>query len=162
MDETQAKHIGSKQGIISVGIGLLVAQFIMASMISSDNGFIKAFFWFTDVDYKLNILVGAIAMLFCGHFYGKIAGKLILLKKWNFIVVGFLTGMAVLLSTAFLSGWLGFFQEGLDNFGGLGNPFFDYIFKPLYWISLFGIIPSLVVGVWFGWRIKRKGKTLEK
>lgn len=160
MTETEAKKIGSRQGLISVGLGLLIAQLIMTSLISSDKGFFKAFFWFTTINYKLNIFVGAIIMLLNGHIFGQLAGKAILIKKGNFILVGFLCGMAVLLTTAFLSGWTGFIQEGIDNIGTNDNPFEDYIFKPLYWVTIFGIVPAFLVGIWFGGQIKRKGKRI--
>jgi hypothetical protein len=160
MTETEAKKIGSRKGLISVGLGLLIAQLIMTSLISSDKGFFKAFFWFTTITYKLNIFVGAIIMLLSGHIFGQLAGKAILIKKRNFILVGFLCGMAVLLTTAFLSGWTGFIQEGIDNIGTNDNPFEDYIFKPLYWVTIFGIVPAFLVGIWFGGQIKRKGKRI--
>lgn len=156
MTETEAKRIGSIQGLISVGIGLAIAQLIM-TFISSDEGFFKAFFWFTTISYKLNIFIGAIIMLLCGHFFGRIAGKQIIIKKHNFILVGLLSGIAVLLTTAFFSGWTGFFQEGVDNIGTYDNPFEDYIFKPLFWVTIFGILPALLVGIWFGGQINRKG-----
>jgi hypothetical protein len=158
MTETEAKKIGSRQGLISVGLGLLIAQLIMTTLISSDKGFFKAFFWFTTINYKLNIFIGAIIMLLSGHFFGQLAGKAILIKKSNFILVGFLCAISVLLTTAFFSGWTGFIQEGIDNIGNNDNPFEDYIFKPLYWVTIFGIVPALLVGIWFGGQIKRKGR----
>jgi hypothetical protein len=157
MTATEAKKIGGKQGLIFGGLGILIAQLIMTAMISSDQSFFKAFVWFLDVDYKLNLFIGCIIMLLCGYCYGKIAGRAILIKQRNFILVGFLSAMAVLLTTAFLAGWVGFFQEGIDNIGTNDNPFEDYIFKPFFWITLFGIIPALLVGIWFGILIKRKG-----
>ena len=156
MTEAEAKKIGSRQGLIYSGLGVVIAQSIMTAMFSSDQNFFKAFFWVTSVNYKLNLLVGIIILLLSGHFYGQIAGRAILIKKRNFILVGFLCGMAVLLTTAFLSGWTGFFQEGIHNIGTNADPFEDYIFKPLYWVTMFGIIPALLVGIWFGGQIKRK------
>ncbi len=160
MTVIKAKQIGSKQGLISVGLGLLIAQLIMTWM-SSDNGIIKGFLWFTTINYKLNIFIGAIIMLLCGHFYGQIAGTQIIIKKRNFILIGFFTGIAVLITTAFLCGWTGFFQEGIHNIGTDDNPFQDYIFKPLFWVTIFGIIPAFLVGIWFGGQIKSKGRKLE-
>ncbi|WP_373060435.1 hypothetical protein [Zunongwangia sp. H14] len=158
MTLTEAKKIGSRQGLISVGLGLLIAQLIMTLMISTDEGFIKAFFWFTDIDYWINILIGAVIMLACGHFYGQLAGKLILIKKWKSVLTGFLIGLAVILTTTFFASWTGFIQEGIDNIGTNDDPFFDYIFKPMYWVTMFGLIPAVVVGAWFGGRIKKIGK----
>ncbi|MEL7006345.1 MAG: hypothetical protein AAFN93_27005 [Bacteroidota bacterium] len=154
---TKAKKIGSRQGLISVGLGVLIAQLIMTLLISSDEGIIEGFFWFTDVSYWFNILVGVIIMLVCGHFYGQLAGKLILINKWNYVLTGTLVGLAIILTTTFFASWVGFFQEGLDYIGSNDNPFFDYIFKPMYWVTLVGLIPSLLVGSWFGRQIKKKG-----
>ncbi|HJW17340.1 MAG TPA: hypothetical protein VJ499_09465, partial [Flavisolibacter sp.] len=125
MTEVDAKRIGSNQGLISVGLGLLIAQFIMTAIISPDKGFFKAFFWVATIDYKMNIFIGAIIMLLCGHFYGQLAGKAILIRNRNFILVGFLCGAAVLLTTGFLAGWTGFIQEGIDNIGTNEDPFGD-------------------------------------
>jgi hypothetical protein len=70
--------------------------------------------------------------------------------------------MAVLLTTAFLSGWTGFVQEGIDNIGTIDDPLVDYILKPFYWVTIFGAVPALIVGVWCGARIKAKGGRLHE
>ncbi|WP_461069585.1 hypothetical protein [Spirosoma horti] len=79
-------------------------------------------------------------------------------KKWNYVLTGFLTGLAVIITTTFFASWTGFIQEGIDNIGTNDNPFFDYIFKPMYWVTMFGLIPALLVGIWFGSQIKKKGQ----
>ena len=160
MTEKEAKKIGSLKGLIAVGIGLLIAQVIMTALLSTDEGLMKAFFWFTTFSYKLNILIGAIIMLLSGLVFGAWAGKAILIKGKNFILVGFLSGMAVLISTAFMCGWTGFIQEGIDNIGTEDNPFEDYILKPLFWVTIFGAVPAFLVGIWFGKQIKVAGKKL--
>jgi hypothetical protein len=91
-----------------------------------------------------------------------LAGKAILIKKRNFFWVGCLCGTAVLLTTAFLAGWTGFVQEGIDKIRTSDNPFVDYIFKPFFWVTIFGAIPALIVGIWFDLQIKAKGKKLEE
>ena len=158
MTSTEAKKIGSRQGLISVGLGLLIAQLIMTLLCSADEGFPEGFFWFMDIGYWINILIGALIMIACGHFYGQLAGKLILIQRWNYLLTGILIALAVILTTTFFASWVGFFKEGIDNIGGNDNPFFDYIIKPMFWVTLFGLIPALIVGSWFGARIKKKGK----
>jgi hypothetical protein len=152
MTEIEAKKIGSKQGLLSVGIGLFIAQLIM-TLFSSD------FFWFTDASFKLNLAIGIMIMLTSGHIFGQLAGKAILIKKRNYVMTGFSYGMAVLMTTTFLSSWVGFFQEGGNNIGTNDNPFEDYILKPVFWIFLFGLIPSFLVGIWFGKQIKKNEKS---
>lgn len=158
MTEAEAKKIGSRQGLICSALGVLTAQLIMTAMLSSNQNVYTAFFWFTTVNFKFNLIVGVVILLLCGHFYGQIAGKAILIKHRNFILVGFLCGIAVLLTNAFLSGWTGFLQEGIDNIGTNDNPFEDYIFKPLFWVTLFGIMPAVLLGIWLGGQINRKGR----
>lgn len=162
MNLSNAKIIGSKQGLISVGFGVLIAQLIITFMLSFDEGIIDAFFWFIDIDFLLHIIIGVIIMFVCGHLYGKLAGKLILNRKFNYLLVGSLCGLAVILTTTFFASWTGFIQEGLDNIGTNDNPFFDYIFKPMYWVTLVGFIPAILVGFWFGHSIFKKGNKYQK
>jgi hypothetical protein len=96
-------------------------------------------------------------MLFFGYFYGKLAGKSILINKSNYILSGILCCMAILVTTAFLSSCILFFQEGLEDFGNNGSPFVDYVFKPTCWIFFAGIIPAFLIGIWLGNRIRKRG-----
>ena len=162
MNLSNAKRIGSKQGLISVGFGVLIAQLMITFMLSFDEGLIDAFFWFIDIDFLLHIIIGVFIMFVSGHFYGKLAGKLILNRKLNYLLVGSLCGLAVILTTTFFASWTGFIQEGLDNIGTNDNPFFDYIFKPMYWVTLVGFIPAILVGFWFGHSIFKKGTKYQK
>ena len=153
-----AEKIGSRQGLISVGIGVLIAQLIMTYMMSIGKGWAQAFFWFTDTKYVLNVFIGVLIMFIAGYFLGKLAGKLIIIKQWNYALTGCLVGIEILLITTFITSWVGFFQEGISQMGTESNPLYDYIVKPMYWVTIFGAIPALLVGVWFGWQIKKKGE----
>ena len=160
MDITRAEKIGSRQAIKGVTIGLIIAQLIM-TLLSSDNGFINGFLWFTHFNYNLNLLIGALCMYLCGHLYGRRAGYEIIIKNKDSLLVGFKYGLFIIVTTAFLSSWTGFFQEGIDKIGKDDDPFVDYIFKPVFWVFIVGIVPCLFVGLWFGNSIKRQGeKTL--
>ena len=37
----------------------------------------------------------------------------------------------------------------------------DYYHKPRYWITIFGAIPSIIIGFWLGIQIKKQGYKLE-
>ena len=156
MTQKEAEKIGGALGLVYAGVGIIIAQLIFMTILASEKGFWKGFFWFTTVNYKLNLFIGIVMICSCGYYYGKLAGKQILFKERHFVLVGILTGIAVLISTAFLSGWTGFFQEGIRNIGTDDNPFVDYILKPFFWITLFGIIPAIIVGVIFGFNIVKK------
>ncbi len=154
MTEREAKKIGSRQGLLSVGIGLLTAQILMMWFFSQ-HGIIQGFLWFTTFRYNLNVVIGAIIMLLSGHVFGQIAGKAILLQKRNYLLIGIVCGLAVLTTSAFLASWIAFFQEGIPLLGTNDDPFFDYIYKPVFWIVCGGILPVVFVGMWFGRQIKK-------
>jgi len=157
MEITRAEKIGSRQAIKGVTIGLIIAQLIM-TLLSSDNGFIKGFCWFINFNYNFNLLIGALWMYLCGHLFGQRAGYEIIINSKNSLLVGYKYGLLIIVTTAFLSSLTGFFQEGIDKIGKDDDPFVHYILKPVFWIFIFGIIPCLFVGLWFGNSIKRQGK----
>jgi hypothetical protein len=97
-------------------------------------------------------------MYLCGHLFGQRAGYEIIINSKNSLLVGFKYGLLIIVTTAFLSSLTGFFQEGIDKIGKDDDPFVDYIFKPVFWIFIFAIVPCLFVGLWFGISIKRQGK----
>ena len=99
-------------------------------------------------------------MFGAGYLFGRLAGNLIIMKGKNSKVIGIITGIVVLFSTSFLTSWVGFFQEGIDSIGTSDNPFVDYIFKPVFWVTIFGLIPSTIVGVWFGIRVRKEGEKM--
>ena len=156
MDIVNAEKIGSRQAIKAVTIGLIVAQLIM-TLLSSDNGILNGFLWFTHFNYNLNLLIGVFFMYACGHLYGRRAGYEIIIKNKDSLLVGFKYGLLTIVTTAFLASWTGFFQEGIDNIGTDDNPFIDYIIKPVFWVFVFGFVPSLFIGLWFGNSIKKRG-----
>ena len=149
-----SKKIGSKQGLKSVGIGLSIAQLIM-TLFNSVQGFFWAFFWFINVSFSLNIAIGVIIMITLGYFYGQSAGEEILIKKRNCFGAGIKYGMVTLLMTSFLASWIGFFQECTNSSDTLIQSFENYIITPVFSIFIFGFIPVLLVGIWFGWQIKK-------
>lgn len=157
MDTYKAKKIGSRQAIKAVTIGLIIAQSIMSLPSIADNGFLKGFFWFLDESFRYNILIAIICMYLCGHLFGQRAGYEILIRNRNNFIIGILCGLLIIVTTTFLAGLVGFFQEGLDDIGSNDNPFIDYIIKPVFLVSIFGFAPCLFVGLWFGYSIKKRG-----
>ena len=154
MNTKKAQNIGAKLAVKSMVIGLIIAQSIMTLLASSD-GFLKGFLWFLHDDFFINIIIAIVISLIVSYYIGRLAGKHILINKKNHILIGIGSGLLILFLSSFLSSWVGFFQEGIDNIGTNDNPFFDYIFKPVYWVSLFGLIPVLIVGTVYGIQINK-------
>jgi hypothetical protein len=72
-------------------------------------------------------------------------------------LTGIKYGLLTLLLGTLIGSTVGFIEEGIDNIGTQDDPFYDYYFKPLYWVTTFGIIPVILVGLWFGRQIKKQG-----
>jgi len=155
MTETEAKKIGRKLGLKSALIGLTIAQIIMTSFFIGD-GLLKAFFWFADFSYNLNLAVASLLLLACGYYFGGKAGMQILIQKKESSWVGFKFCFLTLFVTSFFASLIGFFQEGVKNIGTDDNPFEDYLFKPMFWVLLFGILPVVAVGFWLGRKIEKQ------
>ncbi|PNW28710.1 hypothetical protein BKP44_07270 [Formosa algae] len=105
----------------------------------------------------LNLSIGILGLFIGGYFIGKKAETLIKEKNWNSILVGIISLILILLTGIFFGSSVGFFQEGLnhiDRQGQLSDSIFDYYIKPLFWIMLLGILPTILVGGIMGWKIK--------
>lgn len=161
MDIKTAKQIGQRLAIKSGLIGIMIAYAIMAWMISWDANLNKAVFWIADVDFGFNVLVGAIGLLTMAYFFGQLAGVEILVKKKNEKWTGIKYGFLTLTTGTLIGSSVGFIQEGMDDTGGFSNPIYDYYFKPLWWVTIFGTVPVIIVGAWFGRQIKKQGEKVK-
>jgi hypothetical protein len=145
VDTTLAKKIGSKKALKGVVAGLTIAYLIMI-WFSQGFGFLYALLWFKNVEYKFNLVVGVIAILFAGHFFGQKAGLDILIKSKNKFWTGVRCSFSTVLGATVIASLVGILQHiGVDD-----KVFFNYMVKPLFWVAFFGLIPIIIVGLWFG------------
>jgi hypothetical protein len=161
MNEAKAKQIGSRVTAIGITIGLLVAYSIMASF--SYQGTAKSFFsWFFPFINGLwfNFLIALMALYFFGYVFGQKAGYNIIIKNKNFFWAFFKTGLLTLWFATFIGSLVGFFEEGLINDFGLTNAVTDYIGKPLYWVTFFGVPFLIMISPLLGWCIKKTGSKM--
>ncbi|WP_299157021.1 hypothetical protein [uncultured Christiangramia sp.] len=138
----------------SVTIGIIIAYLIPTLLVITEG--INATLWIFKTNYTLNILIGIITFYCSAYFYGKKAGKEILIKKRNYKIVGSKYGFLILITTAIISSLTGFLQEGIYNIGISDDPINDYIFKPTFIILVFGLIPSVIIGLLYGGWIYEK------
>ncbi len=162
MEIKTAKHIGQRLAIKSGLIGLLIAYILFAMLTYSwDEKLSKAIFWIFDVEFWYHLMFGAIGLLAMAYFFGQLAGVEILVNRKNDLWTGVKYGLIILLTGTLIGSSVGFIQEGVDNIGGFSNPFYDYYFKPIYWVTMFGLVPVIIVGLWFGRQIKRQGQKID-
>lgn len=144
-----AKNIGIKKALQCATIGLLIA-FLFMTMLAGWN-----FLWLADWYYLINIIIGIGIFYGLAYLFGKNAGYEILIKKKDSNKVGAKYGFLTLIITAFLVGWTGFVQEGMEPYDTFWDSFEDYIFKPFFWIMVTGFLPAILVGILFGKWIKK-------
>ena len=154
MTRAEVRKIGGRKGLISSVIGLVTSYLIMAVM-TGVGGRGMDLGWIADAGMKLNIVLGAVIMLVSGYLWGQMAGIAILINKKHHLVAGILCGIWALMTAAFLSGLPGFLIEGMPWKYSIKEGFESYVVKPFIWITIFGAVPAVLVGVWMGWRIKR-------
>jgi hypothetical protein len=160
VDTKEAKKIGRHIAIKSGLIGLCIAYLLFAVIkLSWNTNYKKALFWIVDIEFKFHLFIGAVGLLTMAYFFGQLAGVEILIKKRNYWLAGVKYGILVLITGTLIGSSVGFLQEGIKNIGGFSNPFYDYYFKPMYWILMFGIVPAIIVGLLFGLQIKKQGNS---
>ena len=154
IDATTAKKIGYKQAFKAITVGLVIAYIIMASMAGP--------FWLFQFDYAPTILFAGIVLYFVGYFLGGLTGIWIIQKDRPAILFGILGGFLIVWSATFFGSLIGFVKEGLPNQSPISEPFHDYIYKPIALVTMFGFIPIILVGIWFGFSIKRIGDKTQR
>lgn len=154
MTKEAAMWIGSRLAIKSMLIGLLIAQAMM-TLVASDNGLLKGLFWFADFDFLPNIIFAVVVSIVGAYYFGRIAGLRILINGNNEILVGILTGLLIIISSSFLTGWIEFFNEEVYYSKTITEAFKDYVLKPVYVVTLYGFIPVIIVGTIYGIQVKK-------
>ncbi|WP_298313211.1 hypothetical protein [uncultured Aquimarina sp.] len=147
-----AKNIGIRKALQSATIGMFIA-FLFMILLSGGN-----LQWMAEWNYWINIIIGIGIFYGLAYFFGKNAGHEILIQKKSSGKVGAKYGFLTLIITAFLVGWTGFMQEGMEPYDTFWDSFEDYIMKPFFWITIVGLLPAILVGVLFGKWIKKSIK----
>lgn len=152
IDHIVMKKIGYVQAFKAITVGLSVAYLIMACLAGP--------FWLFENGYSLNIIFGAIVTYISGYFFGGLVGIWILEKEFPAILFGIIGGFLIIWSATFIGSLMGYLEEGLAHQNGLSNSFQDYVYKPVELVTIFGFLPIIFVGIWYGLSIKKIGKKI--
>jgi len=145
---------GIKLAYTGITVNIIIAIIIMIAIHGDYSGL-------TDVvsDWPLSLGVGILALYISGKYIGNKMEFLIDHKKWNSILVGIIGSLIILIIGIGFGSTVEFIKEGIENIDSeyrLKNTLIDYYAKPITWILLFGIIPTIVVGGIIGYAIKKK------
>jgi hypothetical protein len=145
---TTIKKIGYKQAFKAIRVGLVIAYVIMALLAGP--------FWLFQFDYAPTILFAAIMIYVARYFFGGLTGIWISKQSRLAILFGVMGGFLIVWTATFFGSLIGFVNEGLSNKSEISEPIHDYIYKPMALVTIFGLLPIIIVGIWFGLSIKRK------
>jgi glucan phosphoethanolaminetransferase (alkaline phosphatase superfamily) len=147
-DFTTFRKIGYTQAFKAITVGLVIAYVIMALMAGP--------FWLFQFDYAPTILFAAIIIYIAGFFFGGLTGIWISKRSKLAILFGIVGGFLIVWSATFFGSLIGFIKEGLPNKSEISEPGNDYIYKPMAMVTIFGFLPIILVGIWFGLSTKKK------
>jgi glucan phosphoethanolaminetransferase (alkaline phosphatase superfamily) len=147
-DFSTVKKIGYRQAFKAVTVGLVIAYVIMALMAGP--------FWLFQFDYAPTILFAAFMIYVAGYFFGGLTGIWISKQSRLSILFGIIGGFLIVWTATFFGSLIGFMKEGLPNQSEISEPIQDYIYKPMALVTIFGFLPIILVGIWFGLSIKKK------
>ena len=152
-DVKKAKSLGRKKAYETVLIGVSIF-YVIGVFIFSNEG-LQSLLWLSYIDLYnwMFILNWVISFLIVAYFVGSHAGKQILVKKNHFVKTGIVSGILMVIFGAVLGCFLGFLLESAQDLE-TKQPIIDFFLVPIFWIILYGIAPSILLGVWFGYRLK--------
>lgn len=152
---------GRKLALIFTTLGLSIAVIVLITLFPSDKSSFSPISQLF-VEFPIHFIMGLFSVYISAFFIGGKVEQLIMLDKGNYILVGIMGSFIVLLLGALAISLIALLSEGLaiKNYS-VSSAFFDYVFKPIYWIFFFGGIPTLIIGILFGWLIKKEVKKVQ-
>jgi hypothetical protein len=152
MNSAIAQKLGVKIIMRFTIIGALVAIFLI-SLLFSTKGIEYAFEWITKISTPL--IFGLFGLLLGSYIAGRIAGFMIF-KKHNAVVWGIVSAITVVWISVLTSSIYLVIYEIFQSPFSIEELIEDYLFKPLYWISLIGSFPIILLGTFYGIKLKNK------
>jgi hypothetical protein len=132
---------GHKWGLALGAVGLAMAGGIVAAL---GAGSVIS-------DFPVGVATGAAATLAASWWLGgRVRPRLQAASLARAVALGASVAVTTL-QIGILSGSLPqlFFDADVERWG-LGTELLAYIVKPLYWMNLFGLVPAIVLGAFFG------------
>lgn len=149
-EESDYKTVGMHKAIFCASIGLLTALVINLLL----GTIVLAF------NFPVPVIAGVIGLYACAYFYGKIAGQIVHrigAGNFNVWLIGIILAWSCVITMGLVGSSIYFFKELNDS--TLSETFFDYIFKPVFWVGFFGVIPALILGLVWAKQMKKEFKS---
>lgn len=145
VDENLYKSTGASVSVICATIGLLIAlalNLLMGTIVLA-------------LSFPIPIILGLLFLYLSAFVYGRIGGDYVYrIKSKNYKVelIGILIAFSTVLTMS-LAGSFYYFIKAI-NFNNVGETVVSaagsYLFKPVFWVGFFGLIPSIILGICWG------------
>ena len=90
----------------------------------------------------------ALTVLFVAAWtLGDLAGRAVFARGWSGAWTGWFLAVTCLALAVFAGSLVTLFVDGEPFVYGWGEALFDYVYKPLFWVMAFGLIPC----AWLAW-----------
>jgi hypothetical protein len=150
VDIKTIKRIGYTQAFKAITVGLAIGYLIMALLSGP--------FWLFQYNYAPTICFAAAITYLAGYYFGGLTGIWIIKQKRPAILFGIIGGFLMVWSATFIGSLVGLIKEGLPNRSAISEPFHDYVYKPMVLVTMFGFLPIVLVGIWFGLSVGKIAK----
>lgn len=144
--------IGAIQALKASAVSLIIA-WLLSSLVFGGP------LWIYRFNYAGTIVASMLMMLLFSAFSGAVAGIFIIRYQINRYAIGVACGILILQATALGGSLIQFYNEGILGGSSLSDAVEDYILKPWFWVTWFGILPAIAVGVWYGNSVYEKADT---
>lgn len=151
----KAAKIGSKEAYINVGIALGIDILILLWMAAEND-----YKWMFEDGYWWKMILAASVFVFVGQWIGKKCGVAIITGKRTWLLMGPVFALLIFIATVFISGFLCACLNWENWRDFPANFIMDALVSPLLMI-VYSWFPIVIHGLFFGYRIHRKGKRLE-
>jgi hypothetical protein len=136
---------------IIITVNLLIASSIIIKM-----------YGFRDLkglvsDFILNFALGIAGLYLAGNFIGQKIDHQIKVRHTNAIITGIIGLFLILIFGIFAGSTVGFLKEGIakNHADTIVESAVNYYVKPLFWILIFGFVPTIITGSILGILIKK-------
>lgn len=157
--ETKILNIGRAITFKYATMGLILALAIIVGMTASfSNPFETLVEACTEMGEPL--IVGLLGISAASYFIGGMASRRIILHRDNSGLVGVVSALSILFLGIISGGIYSLFAAAADDHSlSLSYAMDEHIFWPLVIIGLVGFIPTMVLGILMGKKIKKAGIT---
>jgi hypothetical protein len=130
---------------------LLVVLSLILLIASRSFQVLVEVFGYLEIRVAANFILGSFIFAI---LFGQVATRKILSEGQNHLWIGIGTGLVIIICSTVLASLVAFVIQLMDI--GLSEKWaLIYFVRPLLWVTAFSLIPVMIAGGWFGYKLKK-------